>query len=127
MQPRRFVVMGVSGAGKSLIGARFAAALGVEFVEGDADHPAANLAKMSAGTPLTDDDRQEWLVVIAARLAAARRAGSGLVVACSALKRAYRDLLRAGDSDVQFVYLDGCRDLLAERLAERRGHFMPAS
>ncbi len=120
-----FVVMGVAGAGKSVIGALLAGALGVEFVEGDAYHPADNVAKMSAGTPLTDEDRQGWLAAIAARLADARRAGTGLVVSCSALKRAYRDVLRAGESDVQFVYLEGSRDLLTQRLAGRRGHFMP--
>jgi len=82
---------------------------------------------MSAGIPLTDEDRQAWLAAIAARLDEARRAGLGLVVSCSALKRRYRDVLRAGRADVQFVYLEGARDVLEQRLAGRRGHFMPSS
>ena len=118
--------MGVSGAGKSLIGASLARALGLEFVEGDAYHPPENVARMSAGIPLTDDDRQVWLAALATRLAAAR-ADTGLVVSCSALKRRYRDVLRAGTADVQFVYLAGTRSLLEQRLAGRRGHFMPSS
>ena len=119
--------MGVSGSGKSLIGALLARALGVEFVEGDAYHSPENVARMSAGVPLTDEDRQVWLAAIAARLDEARRAGLGLVVSCSALKRRYRDMLRAGNADVQFVYLNGARGLLEQRLAGRRGHFMPAA
>jgi gluconokinase len=132
-----FVVMGVSGSGKSLIGSRLARALGLEFVEGDSYHSSENVARMSAGIPLTDEDRQAWLAAIAARLDAARRAGVGLVVSCSALKRSYRDVLRAGVSvvsgfsrtvsDVQFVYLEGDRSLIEQRLADRRGHFMPSS
>ena len=118
--------MGVSGSGKSLIGALLARALGIEFVEGDAYHSPENVARMSAGIPLTDEDRQAWLAAIATRLDAAR-AGPGLVVSCSALKRRYRDVLRAGRADVQFVYLEGTRALLEQRLAGRRGHFMPSS
>jgi gluconokinase len=118
--------MGVSGAGKSLIGASLARALGLEFIEGDAYHPPENVARMSAGIALTDDDRQTWLAAIATRLAAAR-AEAGLVVSCSALKRRYRDVLRAGTTDVQFVHLAGTRTLLEQRLAGRRGHFMPSS
>ena len=118
--------MGVSGAGKSLIGASLARALGLEFLEGDAYHPPENVARMSAGIPLNDDDRQAWLAAIATRLAAAR-ADTGLVVSCSALKRRYRDVLRAGMADVQFVHLAGTRTLLEQRLAGRRGHFMPSS
>lgn len=83
---------------------------------------------MAAGIPLTDDDRHDWLLAIAARLREARRAGVGLVASCSALKRKYRDLLRsAGDADVRFVHLDGTRELLAERMTSRSGHFMPPS
>src|SRR5258705_5373164 len=119
-------MMGVSGSGKSLIGAQFARALGVEFVEGDTFHPPENVKRMTAGVPLTDDDRRGWLTAIAARLRQARHAETGLVVSCSALKRAYRDLLRsAGDVAARFVYLAGDRALIAERLADRRGHFMP--
>jgi gluconokinase len=122
-----YVVMGVCGSGKSVIGALFARALGIEFAEGDAYHSPENVARMSAGIPLTDEDRQAWLVAIATRLDEARRASVGLVVSCSALKRRYRDVLRAGKADVQLVYLEGTRTLLEQRLAERRGHFMPSS
>jgi gluconokinase len=125
MHRGRFVVMGVSGSGKSLIGGLFARALGVEFIEGDDYHSPENVARMSAGLPLTDEQRQAWLAAIAARLDAAR--GAGIVVSCSALKRAYRDVLRGGAADVRFVYLEGTRALLEERLAGRRGHFMPSS
>ena len=124
-----YVVMGVSGAGKSVIGAALAHALGLEFVEGDAYHPPENVARMSAGIPLTDENRQGWLRTLAARIRAARDAGIGLVLACSALKRSYRDVLRAesGVSDLQFVFLRGDRTVVGERLAGRRGHYMPAS
>jgi gluconokinase len=121
-------MMGVCGSGKSLIGASLARALGIEFVEGDALHPPENVRRMAAGIPLTDDDRQGWLLAIAARLREAKRAGVGLVVSCSALKRRYRDLLRSeGDPDVRFVHLAGRRALIAERMVNRSGHFMPAS
>jgi len=122
-----YVVMGVAGSGKSLIGARLARELHVEFVEGDDLHPPDNVRRMAAGIPLTDDDRKGWLLAIAARLREAQRAGVGLVASCSALKRSYRDLLRSGAARVQFVYLAGTRALLAERMANRRGHFMPPS
>jgi gluconokinase len=117
--------MGVSGAGKSLVGARFAEAMGIDFVEGDTLHPAENVARMAAGVPLTDGDRAGWLRDIAVRLADARQRGEGMVVSCSALKRRYRDILRTGDPDVTFVYLAGGRELVSQRLAQRRGHFMP--
>ena len=121
-----YVIMGVSGAGKTLIGAQLARALDVGFVEGDDLHPAANVERMTAGIPLTDENRHGWLIAIAARLRDAKRAGVGLVVACSALKRRYRELLRSvGAGDVRFVYLKGDRALLAERMAQRPGHFMP--
>ncbi len=123
-----YVIMGVSGSGKSLIGAMFARALDVEFVEGDDLHPPDNVRRMAAGIPLTDDNRRGWLTKIAERLRDAKRAGLGLVVSCSALKRIYRDLLRSvAAADVRFVYLAGSRELLAARLANRRGHFMPPS
>ena len=111
-----YVIMGVCGSGKSLIGAQLARELDIEFVEGDDLHPPENVKRMAAGTPLTDADRRGWLLAIAARLHEAKRAGAGLVVSCSALKRSYRD---------RFVYLAGSRALLAERMAQRRGHFMP--
>ncbi len=123
-----YVIMGVSGSGKSLIGAQLARALDVEFVEGDDLHPPDNVKRMAAGIPLTDDNRRGWLIAIADRLREAKRARVGLVISCSALKRTYRDLLRSdGAAGVRFVYLAGDRALLAERLAQRRGHFMPPS
>lgn len=123
-----YVVMGVAASGKSTIGARLACALDVPFIDGDDLHPRANVERMAAGIPLTDDDRRPWLLAIAERLHDAKRAGEGLVVACSALKRRYRDLLRtAGEAEVRFVYLKGNRTLLADRMTQRRGHFMPAA
>src|SRR5467141_5225385 len=117
--------MGVAGSGKSLIGARLARELHVEFVEGDDLHPPDNVRRMAAGIPLTDDNRRGWLTKIAERLHSAKRAGLGLVVSCSALKRIYRDLLRSvAAADVRFVYLEGSRELLAERLANGRGQCM---
>jgi gluconokinase len=122
-----YVVMGVAGSGKSLIAAAFARALGVEFVEGDEYHSPESVERMSRGVPLTDDDRTQWLRSLAARIRQARDAGAGLVVSCSALRRSYRDILRAGASDLRFVFLTGPPALIAERLAGRRGHFMPPS
>jgi carbohydrate kinase (thermoresistant glucokinase family) len=123
-----YVIMGVAGSGKTTIGARLARALDVGFVEGDALHPAENVRRMAQGIPLTDADRRPWLLSIAARIREARQAGRGLVVACSALRRSYRDLLRAeGAPDLQFVFLRGTRDLIARRMSTRTGHFMPAS
>src|SRR6267143_827515 len=123
-----YVIMGVSGSGKTTIGARLARELDIEFVEGDDLHPAGNVKRMAAGTPLTDADRRGWLLAIAARLKEAKRGRTGLVVSCAALKRSYRDLLRSvGAADVRFVYLAGSRALLAERMAQRRGHFIPAA
>ena len=119
--------MGVAGAGKSLIGASFAAVVGLEFVEGDDFHPAKNIELMSRGVALTDDDRAEWLRALALRLRTADEAGVGVVIACSALKRAYRDVLRTDTPDVQFIYLRGSRELIAQRMDNRSGHFMPAS
>jgi gluconokinase len=119
--------MGVAGVGKTTVGDALARALGVDFVEGDDYHPAANVQKMAAGTPLTDADRAGWLQSIGERIARAKREGRGLVVTCSALKRAYRDTLRAQAADVHFILLRGPRALIAARLASRRGHFMPTS
>lgn len=124
---RRFVVMGVAGCGKSTIAAALALELDVGFVEGDAFHTPENVRKMAAGIPLTDQDRAPWLAALADRLRDACDAGHGLVVTCSALKRAYRDVLRRRDADVQFVFLDGPKALIAERLASRTGHYMPSS
>ena len=122
-----YVVMGVSGSGKSLIGAALARALGIEFVEGDEYHPPENVERMSRGIPLTDDDREGWLRALAMRIREAKDTGTGLVMTCSALKRSYRDVLRAEAGELRFVFLRGPRALIAERLAGRRGHFMPAS
>ena len=119
---RPVVVMGVSGSGKTTVGAALADALGLRFVDGDALHPAANVAKMAAGIPFDDADRAPWLDAIGAVLAA-----GPVVVACSALKRAYRDRLRAAAPGLQLVFLDGDRSLLASRMAARPGHFMPTS
>ena len=121
-----YVVMGVSGSGKTTIGAKLARARNLAFLEGDDLHPAQNVERMAAGIPLTDDDRRPWLLAIAGQLRDAKRAGMGLVVTCSALKRSYRDLLRSvGAADVHFVYLKATRAILVERLANRRDHFMP--
>jgi gluconokinase len=119
--------MGVSGSGKSVIGSAFARVLGVDFVEGDDYHTAANVARMASGVPLTDADRAEWLRSLALRIGEAKDSETGLVVSCSALKRSYRDILRAAANELRFVFLNGPRALLAERLASRRGHYMPPS
>lgn len=123
----RIVVMGVSGCGKSTVGRLLADTLAVPFLEGDDLHPPANVARMVAGLALSDADRQGWLETIAASLAQARAHGAGLVVTCSALKRRYRDLLRAADPGLMLVFLQGPPDLLAGRLSARRGHYMPPS
>ena len=122
-----YVVMGVSGSGKSVIGSTFARVLGVDFVEGDDYHSAANVKRMSSGVPLTDEDRAQWLRSLAGRIREAKDSGIGLVVSCSALKQSYRDILRAAASELRIVFLHGPRALLAERLASRRGHYMPPS
>ncbi|MBD8880218.1 gluconokinase [Rhodanobacter hydrolyticus] len=114
--------MGVSGSGKSHVGAALARACGVDFVEGDDLHPPANIAKMSAGIPLDDADRRPWLEAIAAAIAVHR--GQGVVVACSALRRIYRDHLRQADPALRLLYLRVPRDELARRMGRRR-HFMP--
>jgi len=119
--------MGVSGCGKSTVGALLAQCLGAEFVEGDSLHPPSSVAKMAAGTPLTDADREGWLQTIASQLGAAHGAQRSLVASCSALKRSYRDTLRAGAPDLRFIYLQGDFDLLGARVASRSGHYMPAS
>jgi gluconokinase len=120
----RIVVAGVSGSGKSTVGRDLAERLGVPFADGDDFHSKANVDKMTAGIALTDEDRRPWLISIGEWLAGHERGG---VVACSALKRAYRDLIRHGCPDVFTVQLTGDRDLIAQRQAARHGHFMPAS
>ena len=117
------VVMGVSGSGKSTVGALLAERLGLPYAEADDFHPPANIAKMAAGVPLDDTDRAPWLDLIAAWLG--DPGGKGGVVTCSALRRRYRDRLRADAPDVLFLHLDGSEELIGRRLAERTGHFMP--
>jgi gluconokinase len=121
------VVMGVSGAGKSTIAAMLAARLGWSYEDADWFHPPTNVDKMHSGKPLTDEDRWPWLQAIAAWIDATRRLGGHGVIACSALKRAYRDILVGERRDVRIVYLKGERELIARRAALRHGHFMPAS
>ncbi|KAF4408132.1 gluconokinase [Streptomyces lycii] len=123
--PHVVVVMGVSGTGKSTVGRLLADRLGVPYAEADEFHPPANIAKMSAGSPLDDSDREPWLDAIGAW--AASRTGLGGVVSCSALKRVYRDRLRAAAPGLFFVHLAGDRELIAGRLARREDHFMPGA
>lgn len=123
--PRALIVMGVSGSGKTSIGKALADRLGWTYEDADDFHPPANVAKMSAGHPLTDDDRWPWLRAIAAEIDKAADGGGHVVFGCSALKRAYRDVLVHGRADTRVVYLDGSRELIAARLAARRHHFMP--
>lgn len=123
--PHVVVVMGVAGTGKTTIGPLLAARLGVPYAEGDDFHPAANIAKMAAGIPLEDADRWPWLDAIGAW--AHGRAGLGGVVSCSALKRSYRDRLRAAAPGVEFVHLAGDRSLIEDRMSHRQGHFMPTA
>ena len=121
------VVMGVSGSGKSTVGLALAQALSLPYVEGDELHPAQNVALMAAGTALTDTDRHGWLAAVGRRLSDDGARSRGVVVSCSALKRSYRDQLRAAAPHVQFVYLHGPQALLAQRLEQRKGHYMSAS
>ena len=122
--PPLVVVMGVSGCGKSTIGSQLATSLSVEFVDADDLHPASNVRAMAAGRPLTDDDRWPWLDDVGGALAAASH--TGLVMACSALKRSYRDAIRTHAPDVYFIHLVGTPELLSQRIEARTGHFMPA-
>jgi gluconokinase len=117
--------MGVSGSGKSTIANHLAKRLGWRYEDGDRFHPPANVAKMSAGHPLTDEDRWPWLKAIADEIDRLAASGEHAVIACSALKRAYRDILVHGREDVRIVFLQGTQELIAERLAARKGHFMP--
>ena len=120
------VVMGVSGSGKSTIADHLAKRLGWRYEDGDRFHPPANVAKMSAGHPLTDEDRWPWLRAIADEIDRLAAAGERAVIACSALKRAYRDILVHGRDDVRIVFLQGTQELIAARLVARKGHFMPS-
>jgi carbohydrate kinase (thermoresistant glucokinase family) len=124
---RALVVMGVAGSGKSTVAALMAGRLGWAFRDADDFHPPANVAKMSAGQPLTDADRKPWLAAIAAWIDARRAQGERSVVTCSALKRVYRDALIGARQDVRLVFLEGGRDLIGARMAARRDHFMPTA
>ena len=126
-RPPILVLMGVSGSGKTTIGEELAARLGWPFEEGDSLHPEANIAKMHAGIPLTDADRQPWLERVAAWIDGQRAAKQPGIITCSALKRSYREIVIGDRPEVRLVYLRGGRDLIAEHLAGRKGHFMPAS
>lgn len=125
--PSVLVVMGVSGSGKTTIAALLAHRLHWDFVDGDSFHPAANVAKMQSGVALTDEDRWPWLEKVAAWIDATRSAGGQGVVACSALKRSYRDVLLQGRNDVRLVYLDADFDVVLQRMSNRTGHFMPVA
>jgi gluconokinase len=125
--PVPLIVMGVSGSGKSTIGVALGEAFGAPFVDGDDLHPAANRAKMAAGIPLDDDDRRPWLDAVAERIRSELEGGRAIVVACSALKREYRDRLAAGAPSTVFVHLEGDRELVAERQRGRDHEYMPTS
>ena len=119
------VLMGVSGCGKTTIGTNLARRLNWEYQEGDALHPQKNIVKMSEGIPLNDDDRKPWIARIADWIETRCIAGRDGVISCSALKEAYRQTIRGNQTDVQFVYLRGSRELLSDRLVHRKDHFMP--
>ena len=123
--PYALIVMGVSGSGKSTVATKLAERLGWTFEDGDRFHPASNVAKMSAGQPLTDEDRLPWLTAIADEIDKVCHDGGHVVIGCSALKRSYRDLLVHGRNDVRIVFLDGSQALIADRVARRKDHFMP--
>ncbi|MEN9967838.1 MAG: hypothetical protein RL036_1071 [Actinomycetota bacterium] len=123
----RIVVMGVSGCGKSSVGVALAETLGARFIDGDDLHPEANKAKMGAGIPLDDDDRWPWLDLVSKALAEDASTFTGTVIACSALKRNYRERILAGAPNTFFIHLDGSREILQQRLGNRTGHFMPAT
>jgi gluconokinase len=125
--PSVVVVMGVSGSGKSTVAAMLAHRLNWVYEDGDWFHPPSNIEKMHGGEPLTDEDRWPWLHGMAAWIDATRRVGNHATLACSALKRVYRDILIGERRDVRLVHLQGERDLIARRLAARDGHFMPTS
>ena len=120
------ILMGVSGSGKSTVGVALARELGWSFFDGDDYHPERNVAKMRAGIPLTDDDRRDWLLTLANLISENLQRAKPGVLACSALKQKYRDILNIDPEQVRFVYLKGSRELISARMHERTGHFMPA-
>jgi gluconokinase len=122
---RALIVMGVSGSGKSTVADGLADRLGWRFADGDGFHPPSNVAKMSAGHPLTDEDRWPWLQAIADEIDRVSAAGGRIVIACSALKRVYRNVLVHGRDDIRIVYLDGSKELIRDRMNARKDHFMP--
>lgn len=122
---RQVIVMGVSGSGKSTIAEGIAERTGWTFAEADEFHPKANIAKMEAGVPLTDEDRWPWLEALGAWMREQSAAGTSTVITCSALRRPYRDLLRTGLDSLDFIHLDGPADVIRERMGSRKGHFMP--
>ena len=123
--PCALIVMGVSGSGKSTVAGALGERLGWRFEDGDSFHPTSNVEKMRAGHPLTDEDRWPWLNAIADEVARVCNKGEHVIIACSALKHTYRDVLLRGRDDVRFVFLKGTQELIADRLAHRKGHFMP--
>jgi carbohydrate kinase (thermoresistant glucokinase family) len=123
--PHILIIMGVSGAGKTTIARLLAKQLGWPFRDADEFHPRANVEKMKSGIPLDDEDRKPWLVAIAAFIDAERSCGAHAIVTCSALKRAYRDVIAGERPDVRLVFLKGDKELIQSRLAKRHGHFMP--
>ncbi|SCL48386.1 gluconokinase [Micromonospora chersina] len=124
---RHVVVMGVSGAGKTTVARGISELTGLRFAEADEFHTEAHVAQMRAGIPLTDADRWPWLRALAGWMAERHAEGVSTVLTCSALKRAYRDMLRQGPADVEFLHLDGAAQLIRDRLDRRVGHYMPAS
>ena len=125
--PDIIVVMGVSGSGKTTVATGIATALGWQFAEGDDFHPEANVAKMRSGQPLTDDDRWPWLETIGRWISAREAAGESAVVTCSALRRAYRDVLRRDRPHVRFLHVEAPGAVIADRVEHRAGHYMPPS
>jgi gluconokinase len=119
------VVMGISGSGKSTLGQLLADHLNVPFEEGDAYHSEANVKKMAAGTPLTDEDRKPWLETLASAMREWDANGETRVLSCSSLRKSYRDIFRAATPNLRFIFLDGAKELVRARMAERRSHFMP--
>ena len=125
--PVAVIVMGVCGSGKTTVSRELAARIGAQFEEGDAYHPEANVAKMSRGEPLNDDDRKPWLELIASKIQKHFQTGNSVVFACSALKEMYRTILAGGCDRVYFLHLAAKKEVIIERMRNRQGHFMPIS